>query len=102
MTDQQPTMTPEEKALLRREKKLRYQRDYYLKMKNSSPEFMNRRRQTTKKHYNYKRTTVDCERCGIRHRVDSEKCILVKNAKMEIMKQHIIDTLEGNSTPPQP
>ena len=95
MSDQKENsaMTPEERAQRRKEYKLNYQREYYAKRK-ANPNFMDKRRETTKKHYSYQRKTIDCSHCRLRHKPDSEMCLLLVNAKREKMKQCILDHLE--------
>jgi hypothetical protein len=95
------TLTAEQKAERRRQYKLNYQREYYSKRK-ANPDFMDKRRETTKKHYNYQRKTIDCSHCRLRHKPDSDKCLLIVNAKRERMKQCILDSLETAVSPSSP
>jgi len=60
--------------------KARYQRVYYLKRKND-PDFQAKRKEASKRNYSYRRQTIDCNSCQMRHRPDSDTCLAVENAK---------------------
>ena len=100
MSDNKQNMTPEDKARRLREYKLNYQREYYSKRK-ANLDFMEKRRETTKNHYKYQRKTIDCPHCRLRHKPESERCVLIANAKRERLKQCILDSLTSEDSPPQ-
>lgn len=54
-----------------------YSRDYYRKRK-SDPSFLENKRNYAKKHYSYNRVTIDCPACNVRHKADSQNCIIVR------------------------
>jgi hypothetical protein len=91
-TNQQ--LTPEQKKELSNQRRKNYQRDYYAKMKRSQ-DFVEKRRETAKKHYSYSRKTIDCPTCMLRHLPESDKCLLLEQARRERMKQCLLDSLEG-------
>lgn len=86
MTEQQ--LTPEEKRVRRSEYKKNYCREYYAK-KKQDPDFMEKRRQTTRRNYNYARKTIDCPHCQLRHRPDSESCVFLKAQRLAVQSQQI-------------
>jgi hypothetical protein len=59
------------------ENKKLYSRDYYRKRK-MDPSFLENKRNYAKKNYSYHRITVDCPACNMRHKADSQNCIIVR------------------------
>jgi hypothetical protein len=93
---QQAPLTDDERRTKRQEYKRNYQRRYYAKMKESRV-FMEKRRQTTKESYSYQRKTIDCSHCRLRHRADSENCLLLKQQRINVTANKIIDACNSVS-----
>ena len=86
------TLTEEQKQKLgrRQEYKRNYQKRYYAKMRESDA-FMEKRRENTKDRYAYTRKTIDCPHCKLRHRPDSEHCLLLKQQRINSQAKDIIN-----------
>ena len=97
MTEHQ--MTPEEKRICRADYKKNYCREYYAK-KKQDPDFMEKRRQTTRRNYNYARRTIDCPHCQLRHRPDNESCVFLKAQRMAIQSQQITSIIDPSYNTP--
>ena len=80
----------EQRRAKRQEYKRNYQKRYYAKMKDNK-EFMEKRREVTKKSYSYVRKTIDCTHCKLRHRPDSENCLLLKQQKINVTMNQLLD-----------
>jgi hypothetical protein len=87
---QTPEQIAEQRRLARQEYKRNYQKRYYAKMKTST-EFMDKRRETTKNGYKYTRKTIDCQHCKLRHKPNSQNCLLLKQQQVNITANQIID-----------
>ena len=96
MPQQDILLTDDERREKRQEYKRNYQKRYYAKMKESKV-FMDKRRQTTKEGYSYQRKTIDCPHCRLRHRADSENCLLLKQQRINVTANKIIDACNSVS-----
>jgi len=92
--------TPEEIAKSKAKRKeyiKQYQRNYYTNRKNE-PDFKEQRRIRSKDAYAYTRRTIDCTTCGIRHRSDSQNCLLIQKSKQNKNINFILDALDTKPT----
>ena len=92
-------LTPEER---RKEYKKNYQRKYYTKRKEAEngSEFLEKRRENSRKHYKYQRKTIDCPSCKLRHHPENPNCLVLIEARKQRITNCILDTLKNEYPPP--